>query len=266
VIPLLASLEIKAADIQAALATAPGQAASEELVGNDTQSMQSYLVLLSAMALLPFLLTMVTSFGKLVISLGLLRQAIGTPQIPPTSVLTGIALILSIHIMTPVALDAWSRYETASQEAKASEAERPILLAVAVEESLRGFFDKNTEEKHKALFRDLLARQSGVRGDGTGPARALLPEDPRIQQAFETLTVRAPAFVLTELTRAFQIGFLLFIPFLVIDLVVSNILLAMGMHMMQPTLVSLPLKILLFVLADGWQLLIGMTVQSYTFN
>lgn len=270
-IPVLAMLEIKAAEVHAAAhaaaANTPMAAIAEESSSATTQSLQSFLVMLSAMALLPFLLTMVSSFAKVVISLGLLRQALGTPQIPPTSVLTGIALILSIHIMTPVALDAWARYDSAVQQSEQPDTERPLLLAISVEESLRGFFEKNTEPKHIELFRSLLARQSAQRSQGEAPdsTAQLFSEDPRIQQVFETLTVRAPAFVLSELGRAFVIGFLLFIPFLVIDLVVSNILLAMGMHMMQPTLVSLPLKILLFVLADGWQLLIGQVVQSYSY-
>lgn len=231
-----------------------------------TASTQTFMLLLVAMSLLPFLLTMVTSFAKLVITLGILRQAIGTPQIPPTSVLTGIALILSLHIMSPVAIDAWSRYESKARPDGVAQQLDAVAFATSVEESLRQFLERHGDPQNVELFRGLRTR---LRADQGRASRQETPDvGTRLAQSewrdvYDTLTIRAPSFVLTELTRAFQIGFLLFIPFLVLDLVVSNILLAMGMHMMQPTLVSLPLKILLFVLVDGWRLLIEGIVESY---
>lgn len=217
-------------------------------------SMVTWVGILIAMGLMPFVFTMITSFAKLVIVGGILRQAMGTPQIPPTSVITGLALILTVHIMSPVALQAWAGYqaEVALQGETVEEVDRVRMAVVAAEAPMSEFLERHTDVRNVELFRGLLRRLSAR--SGTMP-----PQNKR----FELVTVYAPAFLLTELTEAFQIGFLIFVPFLVIDLVVSNLLLAMGMHMLSPTTVSLPLKLLLFVLIDGWSLVLRGIVLGY---
>lgn len=256
-------------------------------------SMITWVGILIAMGLMPFVFTMITSFAKLVVVGGLLRQAMGTPQIPPTSVITGLALILTVHIMSPVILDAYATFEVEvdRQEAVLFEGRdeairagnamvvplgvlsplvprawaalrldlermsvsevRLVRIAVdSAEAPLAAFLRKHTDVRNRDLFRGLLQRLG---------ARTLPEEGGR----FELVAVYAPAFLLTELTEAFQIGFLIFVPFLVIDLVVSNLLLAMGMHMLSPTTISLPLKLLLFVLIDGWSLVLRGIVLGY---
>jgi type III secretion protein R len=226
------------------------------------------IVLLGVLGLVPFVLTMITSFAKLVVVGGLIRQALGTPQIPPTTVLTGLALILTIHIMSPVVIEVYSGFEAARAQAEAQEGgdeegeDGPGVLEIVQQYSssifppVQTFLEKHSDPRNIALFESLreeLRRAQGV----TGPAM------PLTQSQIDTVTILAPAFVLTELTEAFQIGFLIFIPFLILDLVVSNVLLAMGMHMLSPVTISLPLKILLFVLIDGWTLILRGVVLGY---
>jgi type III secretion protein R len=216
---------------------------------------------LAALALLPFALAMVSSFAKLLIVGSILRQALGTPQIPPNTVITGLALILTIHIMSPVAIQGYARWETASaalQQTAGDRKLRPdeqlVLLGDAVRPTLRGFLEKHASESNVQLFHDLRAKlwQS-------------TPETRRFEsdQDLELATILVPAFVLTELTEAFQIGFLIFIPFLIIDLTVSNLLLAMNMSMLSPITISLPLKLLLFVVIDGWTIILRGLVDGY---
>jgi len=224
-------------------------------------SMVTWVGILIAMGLMPFVFTMITSFAKLVVVGGILRQALGTPQIPPTSVITGLSLILTVHIMSPVVLDTWNGYQREMQAQQAGlpagerldETARVRTAVAAAEAPLEGFLKRHTSPSNVELFRSLLARL-GARNQTPPPERG---------GRFELVAVYAPAFLLTELTEAFQIGFLIFVPFLVIDLVVSNILLAMGMHMLSPTTVSLPLKLLLFVLIDGWSLILKGIVLGY---
>lgn len=212
------------------------------------------ILLLAGLGIAPFVLAMATSFARLVIVGGLLRQALGLQQIPPTSVLTGIALVLTITIMSPVIEQSW----TAAQ----SDMERGQKIE-AVHDAFRGFFERMASTRNVELFREIRADQvAAARAtDGEQPEAPVLDES--AARMFETLTVYLPAFVLTELTTAFIIGFLIFLPFLVIDLVVSNILLALGMHMLSPVTISLPLKIILFVLRDGWTLVLGGVISSY---
>ena len=225
----------------------------------------TYVALLVGMALLPFLLGLVTSFAKLMIVGGLLRQALGTPQVPPTSVLTGLALILTIYVMTPTARAGWRDFE-----ARRSESGDVTAALRAIDKNLGAFLERNADPRNEQVFAKLRVRLNAQAGAETDPAidnQGAPPEKPALAEAIEGLldmvTRRAPAFLLTELTEAFQIAFLLFIPFLVVDLVVSNILLAMGMHMLQPVTISLPLKLLLFVLVDGWRLLLQGLVLGY---
>jgi len=243
-----------------------------------------WIVLLAVMALAPFLFTLITSFAKLVIIGGIMRQAIGTPQIPPNSVITGIALILTLHIMSPVAIDAFTRYKTlqaqrevelaalpqAERDAKVKEYESAGQVVEdmieSVETPIRKFLTKHASRENIALFERLqakLSRNNEVPAVNEAVGQ-LFGDDENIQRLANDLVVLAPAFMLTELTEAFQIGFMIFIPFLVIDLAVSNILLAMGMHMLSPVTISLPFKLLLFVLIDGWTLILQGVVLGYS--
>ncbi len=252
--------------------------------GGSSENIGFWIALLAAMALAPFLFTLITSFAKLVIIGGIMRQAIGTPQIPPNSVITGIALILTLHIMSPVAIDAFSRYKALQAEHEAEIAALPenereaarkayeqsnqkvADMLASVEAPIRKFLTQHASPENIALFEQLQVKLS--RGNDVPPideaAGELFGDNPNIEALVYDLVVLAPAFMLTELVEAFQIGFMIFIPFLVIDLAVSNILLAMGMHMLSPVTISLPFKLLLFVLIDGWTLIIQGVVLGYT--
>lgn len=236
--------------------------AEAAVVTNATPASSNLLVwvaLLAAMALAPFLLAMASSFAKLVIVGGILRQALGTPQIPPTSVITGLALVLSALIMSRPALEGWNAWseQRAERERDKGAALEPAELLELVESAVlprvEGFLVANSSEANAQLFR-------GLRDE----LWAGLPRDEQLSHpALELVTIRMPAFVLTELTEAFQIGFLIFVPFLILDLVVSNLLLAMNMHMLSPQTVAMPLKLLLFVLSDGWSLIFQGIVRNY---
>lgn len=207
----------------------------------------------AAFALVPLLFVATTSFVKLAFVFSILRNALGTGQVPSALVVTALAGILSVYVMAPVAeriLDA-----SAEPAARVDWQGRPLAgeSAAAVwdtlqagAEPLRVFLDEHAGDREQALFVELLQH------DGAS----------RPPQADELLVVM-PAFLITELKEAFQIGFLVYVPFLVIDLVVSNILLALGMHMMAPTTISLPFKLLLFVLVDGWYLLSEALIVGY---
>lgn len=228
-------------------------------VTQDENSMVVWVSVLIGLALLPFLLTMVTSFAKFAIVGGLLRQAMGTPQIPPTSVITGLAMILSLHVMSPVIDAAYTRYRTHEGAFDSG------VLFDAIHEPLLGFLQANTSQSDHELFLAMSRTTNTSENEsGSEPGQATTAEDDRLAKAKDLLTVAAPAFVLTELAEAFLIGVYLFIPFLVIDLVVSNVLLAMGMHMLTPLTISLPLKVLLFVCIDGWSLVLHGVVSGYS--
>lgn len=212
----------------------------------DLGSPTATLLLLGALALVPFLLMVLTSYAKIYIVLAFARTAVAAPQVPPNVVLAGLAVLLSVFVMAPVAREAHARVApelsatTATGETTAEQdLERIGRIAAGVAAPLRGFLERNTEPEARRLFEGLALRK-GIDARADGPARLL---------------VLAPAFVVTELQEAFLAAFLLFLPFLVVDLVVSNILLALGMHMLSPTTISLPFKLLLFVAVDGWELL-----------
>lgn len=198
------------------------------------------------LALAPFVAVMVTSFAKIVVVLSLLRNALGLQQVPPNVVLNGLALILTLYVMAPVgtrmmdaaALDAVPTSTTALLEGWST-----------AREPLRDFLIAHSRPEDRAFFLATAKRMGDPASVATMTDRDLL--------------IVIPAFVIAELTAAFQIGFLIFLPFLVIDLVVSNILLAMGMMMLSPTTISLPFKLLLFVLVDGWVKLTHGLVLSY---
>jgi type III secretion protein R len=204
-----------------------------------------------ALAMAPFVAVMVTSFTKIVVVLSLLRNALGLQQVPPNVVINGLAIILSVYVMNPVIADSYQDVQTQMS----TQAPGPMTLdklgqiVQSGKEPLRKFLIKHSNE--------------GERGFFLQSAKRLLPADRQGDLSAEDYMVIVPAFTVSELTQAFQIGFLLFLPFLVIDLVVSNILLAMGMMMLSPTMVSLPFKLLLFVLISGWAKLIHGLVMTY---
>ncbi|MFA5082718.1 MAG: flagellar type III secretion system pore protein FliP [Hydrogenophilaceae bacterium] len=199
------------------------------------------LLLLTSLTFLPAMLLMMTSFTRIVIVLSLLRQAIGTMQAPPNQVVVGLALFMTFFIMAPV-FDkiydvAWKPY---------SENQISFVQAVDVgAQPLKAFMLKQTREEDLALF-------------------VKMANHPPLQGPEETpMKILVPAYVISELKTAFQIGFIVFIPFLIIDMVVASVLMSMGMMMLSPMLVSLPFKLMLFVLADGWNLLIASLVATY---
>lgn len=199
------------------------------------------LLFFTALSFLPAVLLMMTGFTRIVIVLSLLRQAIGTQSAPPNQVIVGLSLFLTFFVMGPtldrVYQDAYVPYtnNTISFEQALDKAEAPM----------RSFMLKQTRQSDFALFSRLARLDPSVTAE-TAPIRVLVP-----------------AFVTSELKSAFQIGFMIFIPFLVIDMVVSSILMSLGMMMLSPVLVALPFKLMLFVLADGWNLLMGSLAASF---
>jgi len=205
------------------------------------------MAMLAVMSLLPFAVLMLTSFSKIAVVLSLARSAMGTQQAPPTIVLTGLAAVLSAHIMSPV---MERMYDAGQRVYPQMESGAQILSGVTeVAAPLRAFLVKHGSAEERALFVDL--------------ARELRPPEELEQVQDSDLFVVIPAFVITELKEAFQIGFLIFLPFLVLDMVIANVLLALGMQTLSPSQVSLPFKILLFVAVDGWSLLARGLILGY---
>src|SRR5213595_2385685 len=199
------------------------------------------LILVAGLTLIPAMLFTVTGFTRILVVLGFIRSGLGTPTAPPNQVLVGIAVFLTIFVMGPT-------FEQVKKEAIDPLTAKKISQKVAIErgqEPLREFMFKQTRTKDLALFVEL------------GHLKR-----PKTQGDVPTWTL-IPAFVISELKTAFQIGFLIFLPFLVIDLVVSSTLMSMGMVMLPPVFISLPFKILLFVLVDGWNLVTRSLVQSF---
>jgi type III secretion protein R len=215
----------------------------------------SGVLLLALLSLAGFAVVLLTSFVKIAVVLSILRSALGTPQIPPTLVITGLAFVLSIHVMSPVGLEMIRRAKpelAAAQAPGASAADQVAALVrtgKAAVEPLRAFLRRHAHPRDRELF--------------LGMARRMHAPADRATVGADDLRVLVPAFLTSELAAAFMIGFFIFLPFLVVDLVVANVLLAMGMHMLSPTTVSLPFKLLLFVLVDGWALLSRGLVASY---
>ncbi len=199
------------------------------------------LVLMTLLTLLPAALLSTSAFVRIIIVLSILRQALGTAQTPPNQVLLGIALFLTFFVMAPV---VETMYEDAAQPYASGEMDMNTALKTAVL-PLREFMINQTRESDLELFADI-ARQPSVASVADAPMSMIIP-----------------SFMVSELKTAFQIGFLVFIPFLVIDLVVSSVLMSMGMMMLSPMLVSLPFKIMLFVLVDGWALILGTLAGSF---
>jgi type III secretion protein R len=207
----------------------------------------SLFLLMAALAVLPFAAMVVTSYTKIVVVLGLLRNALGVQQVPPNMVLNGVAIIISCYVMAPVLMEAAERIKSPSTAG--STAQQMLAAADAAREPFRQFLIKHADEREKTFF--------------LKSATAIWPAD-RAQKLHENdLLVLSPAFLLTELTAAFRIGFLLYLCFIVIDLVVANVLLAMGLSQVTPTNVAIPFKLLLFVALDGWSRLVHGLVLTY---
>lgn len=199
------------------------------------------LLLLAVLSLAPAFVVLMTSFTRIVVVLAFVRNALATQQIPPNQVILGLALFLTYFVMSPV-------FTQINQEAISPYLAEELTYEEAIEVGavpLREFMLNNTREKDLALFLEVGSLQEPVDRSDV-PFRALIP-----------------AFVLSELKTAFQMGFILFIPFLIIDMVVASILMSMGMFMLPPVIVSLPFKILLFILVDGWHLVVQSLLNSY---
>ena len=292
-------------------------------------------IVLGALSLAPFILIMLTSFVKISVVLSILRNALGTQQVPPNQIITGLAFVLTIFIMVPVARQMYSAAGTISNTHDIfSEASIKSLFdaSTKAKEPLRHFLSEHSHVKDRELFMELAVRlerktlassgqvapqvnarsapqpmskqprslvsaelppvaQAGFLPASVSPqdaaqppaaavppqspptaepapqansANQAEPEDNVVKPDKEDFQVLVPAFVTSQLKEAFEVGFLLFVPFIVVDMVVANILLAMGMQMLSPTVVSLPFKLLLFVLVDGWFLIVRGLVLSYT--
>jgi flagellar biosynthesis protein FliP len=232
-LPLVAGLAAVAAAQSLNLNLGDGASSTTRIV--------QMVALLTILSLAPSILVMVTSFTRMVVVLSFLRSALGTQQTPPNTVLISLALFLTAFVMAPT-------LEIAYREGILPYMEQQIGEEQAFERStapVRRFMIEHTREQDLSLFYDL--------------AKAERPAEPGAVQ----LRFLLPAFMISELRRAFEIGFLLFLPFLIIDIVVASILMSMGMMMVPPVMISLPFKLIFFVLVDGWHLVAGSLVQSY---
>ncbi|MDB5765028.1 MAG: fliP [Herminiimonas sp.] len=199
------------------------------------------LLLLTALSFLPAALMMMTSFTRIIIVLSLLRQALGTQSAPPNQVMVGLALFLTLFVMGPV-------FDKIYVDAYQPLSDNKITMMQAIDKGvapLKAFMMKQTRQTDLALYVKL-SNNAQLQGPDDVPLRVLVP-----------------AFITSELKTAFQISFAIFIPFLIIDMVVASVLMSMGMMMVSPSIVSLPFKLMLFVLVDGWQLLVGSLAQSF---
>ncbi|WP_420969605.1 type III secretion system export apparatus subunit SctR [Bradyrhizobium sp. B120] len=205
------------------------------------------IVLMGAIAVVPFVAITVTSYVKLVVVLGLLRNALGVQNIPPNMALNAIAILLSVYIMQPVAKSA---YQALRDRPIAYETFGELVDTIAIgAEPVRDFLVKNTPQATRYFF--------------VNATRKLWSKDDSADAVDNAFLILVPAFITSELEEAFKVGCLLFLPFIVIDLVISNILLAMGMMMVSPMTISLPFKLFLFVAVNGWQRLIHGLILSY---
>lgn len=199
------------------------------------------ILLLTVLSLAPSILVMMTSFTRIVVVLSFLRSALGLQQTPPNAVIIGLALFLTAFIMGPT-------FETSYEQGIAPLIDNEITEEQAFDRSLaplHGFMLSQVREQDLALFMDI-AEVEGLEAPEEVPLRVLIP-----------------AFMITELRRAFEIGFLLFVPFLIIDMVIASVLMSMGMLMLPPVIISLPFKLIFFVLVDGWYLVAGSLIQSF---
>jgi type III secretion protein R len=205
------------------------------------------LVIVFAVGLLPFAAMMITSYTKIVVVLGLLRNALGVQQVPPNMVLNGIAMIVTCYIMAPLGMDTFDLMQR--QGGTGSGAQQISRLIEVAREPVRRFLDKHAHSREKSFF--------------LKSASAVWPAERARQLHADDLIVLAPAFTLSELSEAFKIGFLLYLGFVVVDLIIANVLLALGLSQVTPTQVAIPFKLLLFVAMDGWSVLMHGLVMTY---
>jgi len=204
---------------------------------------------LGSLALAPFLALMVTSYTKIAIVLGLLRMALGTQQVPSNMVLNGIAVIVSVFVMAPVGMEIAAAVQNSSFSKGTPRFQDYAKILEAGTQPVKTFLGQHTGERERRIFMKT--------------ASQIWPEAQARSLSRDDLLVLIPSFTLSELTKAFQIGFLLYLAFVVIDMIVGNVLLALGMMMISPTVVSVPIKLLLFVALDGWSHLVQGLMLSY---
>jgi flagellar biosynthetic protein FliP len=240
---LLASLALAAGSVSAA-EVFPAVTVTNVRGGTQYSLTLQLLALMTALTLLPSMLLAMTSFVRIVIVLSLLRQALGTAQTPPNTVIVGISMFLTFFIMQPVFSEVYSQALLPYMNGKLGF--EPALAAA--QQPFREFMLAQTREDDIAMFMEI--------------ARAGLVTSP----ADVPFTTLVPAFLISELKSAFTIGFLIFIPFMVIDLIVASVLMSMGMMMLSPMMISMPLKLMLFVLIDGWNLIMGSLAASFVMS
>ena len=204
--------------------------------------------LLFVLGLVPMGVVMLTAYTKIVVVFSLLRNALGLQQVPPSMVTNGLALVLTWYVMYPVGLQMLAAMDVDANAPRLPNLTTWLVLDKA-KEPMRAFLDKHANERERIFFADA--------------SRRLMGEQVAAQIGPQDFVILVPAFVLSELTEAFLIGVLIALPFLVVDLVVANVLMALGMQMMSPTMISLPAKLLLFVLLDGWSRLAHALVLTY---
>lgn len=205
------------------------------------------LIALVAISIIPFVAMVVTSYAKIVVVLGLLRNALGVQQVPPNMVLNGIAILVSVYVMAPIGMSAMESMQHHPSSGNTSQ--QMIDVLSAAREPFRHFLEQHAHEREKRFF--------------LRSAAAIWPKQMAGELKENDLIVLAPAFTLTEMTDAFKIGFLLYIVFIVVDLVIANVLMSMGLNQVQPTNIAIPFKLLLFVVMNGWSALIHGLVMSY---
>lgn len=223
--------------------------------GGEPPSLITSMAILTAMALLPFAVMMLTSFLKIVVVLSLMRNALGVQQSPPNQAINGIAILMTIYVMFPTANAMYSSVKEYMDESQGSAlfstttASRVLQIIDRSKEPLRQFLMRNTMMKNQQYFYQLAYKN--------------FPEEYRTDLSVNDFIILLPSYITSQLKSAFEIGVLIYLPFFVIDIVTSNILLAMGMMMLSPLTISLPLKLLLIVMIDGWTLVIQGLVLTY---
>ncbi len=213
----------------------------DEPTGSATARIFNIILLITVLSIAPSILVMMTSFTRIIVVFSITRSALATNSTPPNMVLLSLALFLTMFVMAPTFEKAWDEGIKPMYEEKLEIAEGLEKAAAPIKE----FMVRNTREKDLLLFTDLAH------------------ETPAETVAETPLKVAIPAFMISELRRAFEIGFLIFIPFLIIDMVIASVLMSMGMMMLPPTVLALPFKVIFFVLVDGWYMLAGSLVQSF---
>jgi type III secretion protein R len=259
----LFSVDVKSIDRTAPPKQTPAQAQAANAPQNFEQfqnfkrpSLITQATTLTLLSLLPFIVMILSSFLKIVIVLSLLRSALGVQQAPPNQVINGVAFMLSLFVMYPTVMKMYDAAQATMAKTKAPDSlvapeSSAYIMTIAndAKEPLREFLKKNSLAKHQALF--------------YGMSLKSLPEQHRDEVKPDDFMILVPAYITSQLKDAFEIGVLIYIPFFVIDLVTSNVLLAMGMMMLSPVTISMPLKLFLLVMLDGWTLLIDGLVNTF---